>query len=107
MRETHTIAELRITGPAYDEIRRAFEAAGYDHAIRADGMIDMSGVGVTRAQDRPFIVAMETTVRRRPDGTEETKVRYSKKVMRSQIGNTQTRFHEVGNTRTVFDDGSR
>ncbi|MCJ2084198.1 hypothetical protein [Methylobacterium sp. J-090] len=47
---THTVAELAISAPAYDEIRKLLEAAGYQHAFDAEGMIDMTGIGLTRGE---------------------------------------------------------
>lgn len=55
---THTVAELALSGAAYDEIRKSLEAAGYQHAFDADGMIDMTGIGVTRDEAPPIPVPM-------------------------------------------------
>lgn len=64
MRRTHTytVAELELLTAAYDEIRIRLIAGGYEHAIEADGQIDMSGIGVTRGQD------VDVTLQQRPDG---------------------------------------
>lgn len=50
-RQTHTVAELPLSPSAYDEIAAALRAAGYDHVFLEDGLIDMSGIGVTKADD--------------------------------------------------------
>lgn len=47
IRQTHTYAELGLTAPAYEEIKRKLKDAGYDHAFMEDGTIDMHGIGVT------------------------------------------------------------
>lgn len=47
IRQTHTYAELGLSRPAYDEIKRKLEDAGYQHAFMEDGTIDMHGIGVT------------------------------------------------------------
>jgi hypothetical protein len=44
---THTVVELEVSAPAYDEIHDALASAGYGHAF-CNGMIDMSGIGLTR-----------------------------------------------------------
>lgn len=61
---THTVAELGLTANAYNEIRGKLEVAGYQHTFMEDGMIDMTGIGITREgdnapippppEDRPF-----------------------------------------------------
>ena len=46
---THTFTVLRISRPAYDEIRAKLEKAGYDHAfIEQNGeiLIDMDGIAL-------------------------------------------------------------
>jgi hypothetical protein len=45
---THTVAELELSHAAYDEIKIRLEQAGYRHVFGEDGMIDMTGIGVTR-----------------------------------------------------------
>jgi hypothetical protein len=47
---THTYAELELSQSAYDEIARKLREAGYDHSFMDDGVIDMHGIGVTRAE---------------------------------------------------------
>lgn len=48
VRVTHTYVLLAISRSAYDEIRQALLAAGYDHAVDdADHAIDMHGIAVT------------------------------------------------------------
>lgn len=47
IRSTHTLAELQISEAAYKEIEAAFKAAQYDHVFLDDGMIDMTGIGLT------------------------------------------------------------
>ena len=44
---THTLAQLELSAGAYGEIADKLLAAGYEHAIGDDGMLDMTGVGVT------------------------------------------------------------
>lgn len=46
-RSTYTLAELEVSEAAYKEIEAAFKAAGYDHVFLNDGMIDMTGIGLT------------------------------------------------------------
>lgn len=46
---THTFAELEVSAAAYDEIRKLLEEAGYQHAFMEDGVIDMHGIGLTKA----------------------------------------------------------
>lgn len=62
LRQTHTFAELEVSPGLYDEIRHKLEQAGYQHAIREDGTIDMQGIGLTRAAeaDDPEIAWGET-----------------------------------------------
>jgi hypothetical protein len=43
---TYTCAELGVSAAAYEEIRGKLEAAGYQHAIGASGLIDMHGIGL-------------------------------------------------------------
>ncbi|WP_267358517.1 MULTISPECIES: hypothetical protein [unclassified Methylobacterium] len=53
--QTHTVAELELPGAAYDEIRKLLKSAGYQHAFGEDGLIDMTGIGVTRCDaGEPF-----------------------------------------------------
>ena len=49
--QTHTIAEMEVSAKAFDEIKAQLEAAEYDHAILDGGaLLDMSGIGLTRAK---------------------------------------------------------
>lgn len=48
LRQTHTVAELEVSAAAYDEIADKLRAAEYDHAFMPCGMIDMTGIGLTR-----------------------------------------------------------
>lgn len=53
-RTTHTVAELELSQASYDEIARKLREAGYEHAFgigNDEGLIDMQGIGVTRAAD--------------------------------------------------------
>jgi hypothetical protein len=43
---THTVAVLELSKAAYDEIAEKLLAAEYDHVFDADGLIDMTGIGV-------------------------------------------------------------
>lgn len=49
IRSTYTVAELEISAGAYDEIAGLLRAAKYDHAFMPSGMVDMHGIGLTRA----------------------------------------------------------
>lgn len=51
-RTTRTLAILKLSPAAYDEIRKQLEAAEYDHAIGRDGVLDMHGIGIA-LDDRP------------------------------------------------------
>lgn len=73
---THTVAELQLSPTAYVEIRQALEAAGYQHAIGSNGMIDMTGIGITCTPQRR-IMLQERSIRDTPLGA-VTKVRRSK-----------------------------
>jgi len=42
----YTIATLEVSAAAYQEISAKLRAAGYDHAIGANGVIDMNGIGL-------------------------------------------------------------
>lgn len=55
LRTTHTYAILEISQAAYDEIRGALKAAGYEHTFHEytdkDGgyeVIDMQGIGIKK-----------------------------------------------------------
>ena len=54
MRGTHTYATLEVSESAYGEIRSAFFAAGYDHAIHNERggreVIDMAGIALMAAK---------------------------------------------------------
>jgi hypothetical protein len=53
-RTTHTLAELELSQASYDEIAGKLHEAGYEHAFGIGndaGLIDMQGIGVTRADD--------------------------------------------------------
>lgn len=54
LKQTHTLAELGLSPEAYDEIYGLLKEAGYDHALLDNGMIDMSGIGVTK-NDRDIL----------------------------------------------------
>ena len=43
---TRTYVHLPLSQPAYDEIAAELREAGYDHAFRSDGSIDMHGIAV-------------------------------------------------------------
>jgi hypothetical protein len=43
---TRTIATLEVSAAAYQEISAKLRAAGYDHAIGTNGVIDMNGIGL-------------------------------------------------------------
>jgi len=75
MTRTGTLAELVLSRAAYDEIKRSFEAAGYQHAIGGDDMLDMTGIGVTRLARPTGIQVMERTTVTHEDGTTTTRVR--------------------------------
>lgn len=50
--ETRTLATLELSRAAYDEIAAKLAAAGYDHAfLDEDGLIDLTGIGVTKGED--------------------------------------------------------
>jgi hypothetical protein len=63
LRQTYTIAELEVTAGAYDEIHQKREDAGYDHAFR-DGVIDMHGIGLTRAEPASNDCKLATAIER-------------------------------------------
>jgi hypothetical protein len=48
---TYTYAILEVSGPAYDEIRKKLEEAGYNHAFDEDGNIDMRGIALSKEPD--------------------------------------------------------
>lgn len=50
MRTTHTYVTLELSRAAYDEIKGKMLAAKYQHAINAEGEIDMHGIAVTAEQ---------------------------------------------------------
>lgn len=79
MSRTHTVVELEISAAAYDEIRGKLAAAGYQHAFDDEGMIDMTGIGVTRGPDmhpKPSRIRMEMrAVTIAEDGTTTTRFR--------------------------------
>lgn len=43
---TYTYAILPISLPAYAEIKRKLEEAGYEHAIGPEGELDMRGIAL-------------------------------------------------------------
>jgi hypothetical protein len=45
---TYTVATLEVSERVYNEIAEKLRAAGYDHAFDADGMIDMTHIGLVR-----------------------------------------------------------
>ena len=45
---THSIATLIVSAAVYDEIAAKLRKADYFHALREDGVIDMSGLGLVR-----------------------------------------------------------
>lgn len=60
MRSTHTVAELQVSGATYDEIAKKLRDAEYDHVFGMGndaGLIDMSGIGLTRIDD-PSMLGM-------------------------------------------------
>lgn len=44
---SHTFALLEVSPAAYAEIRENLKAAGYDHALHGDGVIDLHGLALT------------------------------------------------------------
>lgn len=44
---SHTFALLDVSPAAYAEIREKLKAAGYDHALHGDGVIDLHGLALT------------------------------------------------------------
>lgn len=51
LRQTHTYALLEVSREAYDEIKGKLQAAGYDHALHDDGLIDMNGIALEVGED--------------------------------------------------------
>lgn len=51
LRQTHTIVEMGVSQPAYDEIKSKLRAAGYDHVFGDEGLMDMSGIGLSLDPD--------------------------------------------------------
>ena len=47
-RSTTSIATLTVSPACYDEIAAKLRKADYFHALRADGVIDMHGLGLVR-----------------------------------------------------------
>ncbi len=45
---TQSIATLTVSTATYDEIAAKLRKADYFHALREDGVIDMSGIGLVR-----------------------------------------------------------
>lgn len=45
---TQSIATLTVSSATYDEIAAKLRKADYFHALREDGVIDMSGLGLVR-----------------------------------------------------------
>lgn len=45
---TESIATLTVSAATYDEIAAKLRKADYFHALRDDGVIDMSGLGLVR-----------------------------------------------------------
>lgn len=50
---THTYVTLEISAVGYDEIARKLRAADYGHCFNSAGEIDLTGIAVVRAPDRP------------------------------------------------------
>jgi hypothetical protein len=50
---TYAFAELEISQTCFDYIARKLRAAGYDHVFVEGGLMDMHGVALRRAADRP------------------------------------------------------
>ena len=45
---THTFTILKISQPAYDEIKLKLKDAGYEHTFLEDGVIDMHGIAIQK-----------------------------------------------------------
>lgn len=58
MRATRTYALLEVSPEAHAEIKALLLAAGYDHAVNADGEIDMHGIALTTRTRVPIGAAM-------------------------------------------------
>jgi hypothetical protein len=53
MASTHTYALLEVSKAAFDEIAAKLRAAGYDHAFRDAGEIDMHGLALVVGEAAP------------------------------------------------------
>lgn len=74
-RQTHTVAELEVSAGAYDEIAQLLRDAGYDHVFR-DGVIDMSGIGLTREEPPEMSVSVRAANDRYLEETAAIDARY-------------------------------
>jgi hypothetical protein len=68
IRTTYTLAELELSPAAYEEIAAKLLDAGYDHAFSPEGMIDMSGIGITRKKPTAPTAPRICTVCHTPEG---------------------------------------
>lgn len=50
---TYTCATMEVSPAVYDEILGKLKAAGYEHAIGKDGMLDMTHLGLERGAPQP------------------------------------------------------
>jgi hypothetical protein len=50
---SYTFAELEISAAAYDEIAARLRAADYGHVFLDGGLMDMHGIALSRAKDKP------------------------------------------------------
>lgn len=51
MRQTYTYALLEVSPAAHREIESKLRAAGYDHALHEDGVIDMHGIALVVSEE--------------------------------------------------------
>lgn len=52
MRSTHTVATLEVSAAAYKEIAQKLRDASYHHVFLDEGVIDMTGIGLTSTPQR-------------------------------------------------------
>lgn len=45
---TYTVAELEVSEEAYNEIKEKLAEAGYQHAFKVGGKIDMKGIALKK-----------------------------------------------------------
>jgi hypothetical protein len=69
IRSTHTLAELELSPAAYEEIANKLLDARYDHAFLGEGgMIDMSGIAITRKKPDPNMGPRVCITCHKPEG---------------------------------------